>query len=75
MNEMLVIVKVEETVYMIRNVIVPFIESEDWKDKNIHAFEIMNVEWVHKNTVLRRLKISESARMAANCLLKYGISF
>jgi hypothetical protein len=29
MNEMLVIVKVEETVYMIRNVIVPFIESED----------------------------------------------
>jgi hypothetical protein len=35
----------------------------------------MNVEWVPKNIVLRKLKNSESARMAANCLLKYGISF
>jgi len=35
MNRMLVNVKVEETMFIIRNVVVPFIEAEDCKDKNI----------------------------------------
>ena len=35
MNRMLVTVKVEETMFIIRNVVVPFIEAEDCKDKNI----------------------------------------
>jgi len=35
MNGMLVTVKAEETMFIIRNVVVPFIEAEDCKDKNI----------------------------------------
>jgi hypothetical protein len=55
---MLITVKVKEIVFMIKNVVVPFIEVEDCKDENIHAFEIVNVEWVPEGTVLRKLKVS-----------------
>ena len=43
-NGMLVTVKAEETISMIKNVAVPFIETEDCKDGNIHAFEVVNAE-------------------------------
>jgi len=58
MNKLLITIKVEEIVFMIMNVIVPFIETEDCKDKNIHAFEIVNAKWVPEGTVLRKLKVS-----------------
>jgi hypothetical protein len=41
MNTMLIIVKVEETVFMIKIMVVPFIEVENYRDGNIHAFEIV----------------------------------
>jgi hypothetical protein len=44
MNGMLITVKVEETISMIRNMVVPFIEVRYWRDGNIHAFEIMNAK-------------------------------
>jgi hypothetical protein len=75
MNGMLVTVKAEETVSMIKNVAVPFIEANDCKDNNIHAFEIVNADWVPENTVLRRPRISEAARMASLCFLNRGIPF
>nr|XP_034898411.1 uncharacterized protein LOC118036721 [Populus alba] len=75
MNGMLVTVKAEETVSMIKNVAIPFIEAEDCKDNNIHAFEIVNTDWVPENTVLRRPRISEAARMVAQCFLERGIPF
>ena len=43
-NEMLIIVKAEEIVSIIRNVVVPFIEVEDYKQGHIHTFELVNVE-------------------------------
>ena len=58
---------------MIKNVVVPFIEVEDCKDVNIHAFEIVNTDWVPENTVLRRPRISEAARMASLCFLNRGV--
>ena len=75
MNEMLVIVKVKEIVSMIKNTSVLSIKVEDCRDKNIHTFEIMNIEWVSQVTVLRRLKILEVARMTTNCFLKHEIPF
>jgi len=54
MNEMLITVKTEETISMIKNVVVPFIKVEDCRDKNIHAFEIVNAECVPEGTVLGR---------------------
>jgi len=42
MNEILVTVKAEEIISMIKNVAIPFIEMKDCKDKNIHAFEIVS---------------------------------
>ena len=53
----LVTVKAEETISMIRNVTIPFIEAGDCKDGNIQAFEIINTNWVPKNTLLREPKI------------------
>jgi len=70
MNGMLVTIKAEETVSMVKNVAIPFIEVEDCKDENLHAFEIVNTEWVPESTVLRKPRISEVARMAAKCFLE-----
>jgi hypothetical protein len=75
MNKMLVSVKAEETVSMVKNVAIPFIEMKDCKDENLHAFEIVNTEWVPESTVLRKPRISEAARMAAKCFLERGIPF
>ncbi|XP_052312432.1 uncharacterized protein LOC112328962 [Populus trichocarpa] len=71
----LVTLQAEETVSMTKNVAVPFIEAGDCKGNNIHAFEIVNTDWVPENTVLRRPRISEAARMASLCFLNRGIPF
>ena len=42
---------------MIKNVAIPFIEEKDCRDGNIHAFGIVNTEWVPKGAVLRKLEI------------------
>jgi len=44
MNGMLITIKAKETVSMIRNVGIPFIKVEDYKDKNIDAFKIICAE-------------------------------
>jgi len=72
---MLVTVKGEETISIIRNIVVPFIKVEYCKDENIHAFKIINIYWVPKNTVLRRPKILEVVKMTANYFLKHEIPF
>jgi len=75
MNGMLVTVKAEETVSMIKNVAVPFIEAEDCNDEYSHTFEIMNTDWVLENTVIRRPRILKAARRAAQCFLERKIPF
>jgi hypothetical protein len=57
MNGMLVTIKAEEIVSMVKNMAIPFIEAEDCKDENLHAFEIVNTEWVPKSTVLKKPRI------------------
>nr|XP_034900655.1 LOW QUALITY PROTEIN: uncharacterized protein LOC118038417 [Populus alba] len=74
-NGVLVTVKAEETISMVRNVAVPFIEAEDCRDGNLHAFEIVNTEWVPENTVLRKPEISEATKMGAKICLKNKIPF
>ena len=45
MNGMLITVKTKNTISMIKkNMVVLFIKVEDFKDRNIHAFKIMNAE-------------------------------
>nr|XP_034898165.1 uncharacterized protein LOC118036558 [Populus alba] len=75
MNGMLVTVKAEETISMVKNVTIPFLEAEDCTDENLHAFEIVNTEWVPESTVLRKPKISTAAKMAVRCFLEHGIPF
>ena len=70
-NGVLVIVKVDETISMVRNVVVPFIEAEDCKDGNLHTFEVVNTEWVPKNTVVRKPEISEATNMVVKSFLKH----
>jgi len=74
-NGVLVTVKAEETISMVRNVAVPFIEAEDCKDGNLHAFEVVNTEWLLENTVVRKPEISEATKMAAKSFLKHKIPF
>ncbi|XP_011008751.1 PREDICTED: uncharacterized protein LOC105114041 [Populus euphratica] len=45
------------------------------KDGNVHAFEIVNAEWVPEGAILRKPRIPETARMAAKCFLKNGAHF
>jgi len=75
MNGMLVNVKAKETISMIKNVAIPFIEAEYYNDKNVNSFEIMNTDLVPDNTVMRRPKISEAIRKATKCFLEREIPF
>jgi len=76
MNGILITIKAEERVSMIKkNTVVPFIEVENCRYRNINAFEIVNVEWVPGGVVLKKLKISEVTRMVANYFLKNRIPF
>jgi len=43
-NGNLVTVRVEETLSMMRNVLIPYIETEESKDGNLHVFEVVNAE-------------------------------
>jgi len=70
---MLVTIKVEKTISMIRNIVVPFIEAKDYGNENIHTFEIVNADWVPEHTMLRRLKILEAVRMIVNRFFRYKI--
>jgi len=57
---------------MIRKAAILFIEVEDYRDENIHTFEIVNFP---KNSVLRQQKISEVLRMTTSCFLEHEIPF
>jgi hypothetical protein len=67
---MLMMVKAEETLAMVQNVVVPYIEVEWSKDENLHPFEIVNTD-----TMLRKPVISKAIRMAAKYFLKHRLSF
>ena len=58
---------------MLKNVAVPFIEAEDCTNRNLYAFEVVNTEWVPKNTIIRKPRISEATKTAAKNLLKHEI--
>jgi hypothetical protein len=45
-NGTLVTVKAEETLAVVQNVIIPYIEAKRNKNGNLHAFKIVNAEWV-----------------------------
>jgi len=74
-NGILITVKAEETISMVRNVADPFNEAEDCRDGSLHAFEVVNTEWVLENIVLRKPKILEATKMAAKGFLKHKIPF
>jgi len=42
MNGTLVTLKAKETLVMVKNMAIPYIEAEGSKDENLHAFEIVN---------------------------------
>jgi len=71
----LVIVKTEETLVMVQNVAVPYIEAEKSKDENLHAFKIVNTKWVPENMVLGKPVISKATRMTTKYLLKHILYF
>ena len=74
-NGNLVTVKAKEVLTTVRNVSVPYVEVEESKDGNLHAFEVVNAEWVLENTTRRKPEVSEAARMAAKYFLKHGLPF
>jgi hypothetical protein len=45
-NGTLVTVKAKVTLSMIKNVSISYIKAKDCKDGNLHAFKIINTEWV-----------------------------
>jgi hypothetical protein len=49
-----VTIRSKETLAMIQTVVVTNIEAKESKDENLHAFEIINTDWVPENSVLRK---------------------
>jgi hypothetical protein len=74
-NENLVTVKAEEALTMVRNVSVPYIEAEESKDGNLHAFEVVNDEWVPENTTRKKPEVSKAVKTAVKYFLKHGLPF
>ena len=70
-----IIIKVEETLVMVQNMAIPYIEAKETKDENFHAFEIVNIEWVLENSMLRKLVISEAERMTTKYFLRHRLPF
>jgi len=60
---------------MVQNMAIPYIEAKESKDENLHAFEIVNIEWVLENLMLRKLVISEAERMTTKYFLRHGLPF
>lgn len=75
MIRMLMTIKAEETLTMVQNMTIPYIEVEGSKDGNLHAFEIVNTNWVLENSVLRKLVISEATRMTTKYFLRHRFPF
>ena len=71
----MITVKAEEIVSMIKNVVVRFIELEDCKGEYIHAFKVVNAEWILEGATLRKPKILEAGKMATKCFFRNGIPF
>jgi len=46
-----VTVRAEETLSVMRNISIPYIEAEGSIDGNLHVFEVVNAEWVPENTI------------------------
>lgn len=69
------IVKVKETLVMMHNVAIPYIEVEGSQKGNLYDFEIVKTEWVLKYIVLRIPVISDSARMTTKYFLKHRLPF
>jgi len=44
MNETMMTVKAEEILVMMQNVVIPYTEAKWSKDRNLHAFEIVNAK-------------------------------
>lgn len=55
----------KETLSMINNMVVSYVETKDNANENLHVFKVVNVEWVLKNTMIRKPKISKASKMAA----------
>jgi hypothetical protein len=65
----------EKAITIMKNMAVPYIKVENNTNGNLHAFEVVNVEWVPKNTIQNTLKFSEAAIMNAKCFVKHEFPF
>jgi hypothetical protein len=54
---------------------IPYIEYEGSKDENLHGFEIVNIKWVQKKTVLRKLVMLKATRITTKYFLKHRLPF
>lgn len=65
----------EKATTIMKNMVVPYIKAENNTNGNLHAFEVVNVEWVLENIIRDTPKLSEAAIMAAKCYVKHGLPF
>lgn len=75
MNGRLVSVKADKAFSMVKNMLIPYIEVNESKNKNLHHSKVMNIEWVLKNTVKRKPRIFYIAKMSVKYFLKHGLPF
>jgi hypothetical protein len=68
-------VKGEKALSLTKNVLIPYIEVQKCKNRNFHASEVVNDEWVSENTIKRKLEILKAAKVAIKCFLKYKLPF
>ena len=65
----------KEAMSIINNVAIQYIKAKNNTNDNLHAFEVVNVEWVLENIIRDTPKLSEAAIMAAKCYVKHGLPF
>jgi hypothetical protein len=71
----LVIIKAENALSLMKNVLIPYIKIYESIYGNLNSFKVVNTMWVLENTMRRKLKISKVVKIAIRCFLKHRLPF
>jgi hypothetical protein len=69
-NERFIIIKVEQTMIVMKNIVVPYIELEGVRDGGLHTFKVVNTYLFIENTINRSPALLKVVKIAIKYMVK-----
>jgi len=69
-NERFIIIKVEQTMIVMKNIVVPYIELEGVRDGDLHTFKVVNTYLFIENTINRSPALLKVVKIAIKYMVK-----